>query len=41
MRRQIRWMDEHRWGWRQWTLQLLIVVTVAVFIVPVVLYGSD
>ncbi|MFE2968306.1 hypothetical protein ACFXKC_32420 [Streptomyces sp. NPDC059340] len=41
MRRQIRWMDERRWGWCQWTLQLLIVVTVPAFIVPVVLYGSD
>ncbi|MCX5063727.1 hypothetical protein OG895_43320 [Streptomyces sp. NBC_00201] len=36
----IRRMDERGWGWRQWVLQLLIVLTVAAFIVPLVLYGS-
>lgn len=43
MRPLTHWMDKHGWGRRQWALQLLIVLATAafLFLVPVVLYGSD
>ncbi|WP_406482529.1 hypothetical protein [Streptomyces sp. NBC_01615] len=40
MKGPIHWMDTRGWGWRQWFLQILIVIAVAGFIIPIVLYGS-
>jgi hypothetical protein len=34
-------MAERHWGWRQWCLQILIVLLVTGLVVPLALYGSS
>lgn len=36
----VQWMDDTGWGWRQWVMQLLIVVVTAAWVVPLVMISG-